>query len=327
MRAVVIREPGGPDVLEIRHVPDPEPSRGEVRVRIRATAVNRADILQRLGRYPVPAGWPADIPGMEIAGEVDAVGDGVIDLRRGDRVLGLVGGGAYAEYVVVHARALARLENGMSFTDAAAIPEAFLTAWDALVTQAGLSPGETLLVHAAASGVGSAAVQIANALGVTVIGTARTQSKLLRMLELGLASGICVQDGMFATQVLAKTSGRGVDVILDLVGGAYVAQDIECVKTLGRVVVASTTAGSEAPIDLGALLRKRALIRGTMLRSRPLEERIVLAQTLQGRLLPLFALGRLRPVIDRVLKLEEAPLAHRIVQSNETVGKVVLEVA
>jgi NADPH:quinone reductase len=326
VRAIVIREPGGPDVLEIRDVPTPEPSRGEVRVRIRATAVNRADILQRLGRYPVPAGWPADIPGMEIAGEVDAVGDGVTDLRVGDRVLGLVGGGGYAERVVVHSRALARLDDVMSFTDAAAIPEAFLTAWDALVTQAALAPGETLLVHAVGSGVGTAAVQIAAALGVKPLGTARTPDKLLRVRGLGLASGICVQDGAFAAQVLALTSGLGVDVILDLVGGDYVAQDLECIKTLGRIVVASTTAGSDAKIDLGALLTKRALIRGTMLRSRPLEERIVLAQTLQGRLLPLFALGRLHPVIDRVLKLEEAPLAHRIVQSNETVGKVVLAV-
>jgi putative PIG3 family NAD(P)H quinone oxidoreductase len=325
MRAVVIREPGDPDVLEMREVPTPEPSRGEVRVRVRATAVNRADILQRLGKYSAPAGSPADIPGIEIAGEVDALGDGVLELRIGDRVLGVVGGGGYAEYVVVHARALAHLREPMTFTDAAAIPEAFLTAWDAIVTQAHLSAGETLLVHAVAGGVGTAAVQIANALGATSIGTARTPDKLLRVQALGLTRGVCVLDGRFADQVLAQTSGLGVDVVLDLVGGAYVAQDLECLKTRGRIVVASTMAGSQANVDLGVLLAKRAIVRGTMLRSRPLEEKILLAQTLEGNLLPLFALGRLRPVVDRVLKLEEAPQAHRLVQANETVGKVVLD--
>jgi NADPH2:quinone reductase len=326
MRAVVIREPGDPDVLEIREVPVPEPSRGEVRVRVRATAVNRADILQRLGKYPAPNGWPAQIPGMEIAGEVDALGDGVDELHVGDRVLGVVGGGGYAEYVVLHARALAHLGELMPFTDAAAIPEAFLTAWDAIVTQALLAAGETLLVHAVASGVGTAAVQIANALGATTIGTARTPDKLLRVQALGLTHGVHVRNGRFVEEVLARTSGLGVDVVLDLVGGDYVGQDIECIKTKGRVVVASTAAGSKANVDLGALLQKRAIVRGTMLRSRPLEEKILLAQTLERNLLPLFALGRLRPVIDRVLKLEDAPHAHRLVQSNETVGKVVLEV-
>ncbi len=324
MRAIVIREPGGPDVLEVREVETPKPSRGEVRVRVRATAVNRADILQRLGRYPAPVGSPPDIPGMEIAGEVDALGEGVVELRVGDRVLGLVGGGGYAEYVVVHARALARLGDAMTFTDAAAIPEAFVTAWDALVTQAHLAPGETVLVHAVGSGVGSAAVQIANALGATTIGTARTQDKLLRMREVGLTRGVWVQDGTFVSQVLAETAGLGVDVVLDLVGGAYVEQDIACIKARGRIVVASEMAGVEAKLDLGALLSKRAVVRGTMLRSRPLEEKILLAQTLEGTLLPLFALGRLRPLVDRVLGLEEAPEAHRLVQSNETFGKVVL---
>lgn len=327
MRAIVIREPGGPEVLEIQDVPAPEPSRGEVRVRVRATAVNRADILQRLGHYPAPAGSPVRIPGIEIAGEVDALGEGVQELRLGDRVLGLVGGGGYAEQVVLHARGLARLGERMAFTDAAAIPEAFLTAWDAVVSQAQLSAGETLLVHAAGSGVGTAAVQIANAIGATAIGTARTRDKLLRVPGLAPASGICVKDGTFAAQVLAQTGGRGVDVILDLVGGAYIAQDLDCITTLGRIVVVGIIGGSEATVDLGALLRKRALLRGTMLRSRPLEEKILLAQTLERRLLPLFALGRLRPVVDRVLRLEEAPQAHRLVQSNETLGKVVLEVS
>jgi NADPH2:quinone reductase len=326
MRAVVIREPGGPDVLEIRDVPTPTPSRGEVRVRVRATAVNRADILQRLGRYPAPEGSPADIPGLEIAGEIDALGDGVTELEVGDRVLGLVGGGGYAERVVVHARALARLGETMTFTDAAAIPEAFLTAWDAIVDQARLSAGETLLVHAAGSGVGTAAVQIAHAIGARAIGTVRTQDKLQRARALGLASGICVEQGIFAPQVLARTAALGVDVVLDLVGGAYVTQDLECLKTKGRIVVLGTMAGTETRVDLGALLHKRATLRGSTIRTRPLEEKILLAQTLERSILPLFARGALRPVVDRVLDLEEAARAHRLVQSNETFGKVVLRV-
>src|SRR5580692_7256118 len=189
MRAIVIREPGGPEMLELRDVPTPEPSRGEVRVRVHATAVNRADLLQRAGAYPAPPGSPADIPGLELAGEVDAVGEGVTELALGDRVYGLVGGGAYAEQVVAHARTLARMPSGMSFVDAAAVPEAFLTAWDAMVDQARLGAGETVLIHAAASGVGTAALQIARTVGARTIGTARTAEKMQRLgeiAELGL---------------------------------------------------------------------------------------------------------------------------------------------
>src|SRR5690348_8103831 len=183
MRAIVIREPGGPDVLEIRDVATPEPAKGEVRVRVRATAVNRADLLQRMGAYPAPPGSPKDIPGLEFSGEIDALGEGVEDLdgtklARGDRVLGLTGGGAYAEFLVVNARTLARMPAGLSFTDAAALPEAFTTAYDAMVTQAELASGDTVLIHAVGSGVGTAGLQIAKALGARVMGTARTESKL-----------------------------------------------------------------------------------------------------------------------------------------------------
>jgi putative PIG3 family NAD(P)H quinone oxidoreductase len=327
MRAVVIRAPGGPEVLEVRDVPKPEPSRGEARVRVRATAVNRADILQRMGSYPAPPGSPQDIPGMELAGEVDEVGEGVTDLAPSDRVFGIIGGGSYAEYVVVHAQAVARLGDAMAFTDAAAVPEAFLTAWDALVSQARLAAGETVLVHAVGSGVGTAAIQVANAVGARVIGTARTASKLQRAREIGLATPILAIGGTFKDQVLAETAGRGVDVVLDLVGGDYIAEDLACLGARGRIVVASAMAGADAKLDLGALLRKRAEIRGTTLRSRGLDERIRLASALEHDLVPLFKRGALRPVVDRVLKLEEAAQAHRIVQSNETFGKVVLEVS
>ncbi|HXX65867.1 MAG TPA: NAD(P)H-quinone oxidoreductase [Polyangiaceae bacterium] len=326
MRAVVIREPGGPEVLELKEVADPVPSRGEVRIRVRATAVNRADILQRLGRYPAPPGVPPDIPGLEVAGEVDAVGDGVEDLVPGARVFGLVGGGAYAEYVVAHARTLAPIAEQVTFREAAAIPEAFITAWDAMIRQAGLTAGETVLVHAVTSGVGTAALQIANAIGARPIGTTRTAKKLALAGQLGLVDGIVVDRGNFAEAVLARTDGRGVDVVLDLVGGSYVAQDLACVATKGRILSLSTTAGMNAEIDLGLLMRKRAELRGTTLRARPLEEKIVAAIDLKRHVTPLLARGAVRAVIDRVLPLANVADAHRAVQSNATFGKVVLEV-
>ncbi|HEX3346066.1 MAG TPA: NAD(P)H-quinone oxidoreductase [Polyangiaceae bacterium] len=326
MRAIVIREPGGPEVLEPREVRAPDPSRGEVRVRVRATAVNRADVLQRMGLYPAPPGVPADIPGLELAGEVDDLGEGVTELAPGDRVFGLVGGGAYAEHVVVHARALARMPQGMSFTDAAAIPEAFLTAWDAMVAQAGLASGEVILVHAAGSGVGTAAFQIALAVGARPIGTARTADKLTRARALGLKDGLVVEKGAFAKEVLARTAGRGADVVLELVGGAYVAEDLACLAPRGRVVVVGTMAGAAVELDLHLLMRKRAELRGTTLRARPLEEKILAARALERHLVPLFESGALRPVVDRVLPLAKAADAHRAMQDNTTFGKVVLEV-
>ncbi|MGO9712221.1 MAG: NAD(P)H-quinone oxidoreductase, partial [Polyangiaceae bacterium] len=274
MRAIVIREPGGPEVLELRQVPTPIPQRGEARVRVRATAVNRADLLQRMGAYPAPLDSPRDIPGLELAGEVDAVGEGVASVRVGDRVFGLAGGGTYAEQVVVPARTLVRLPEGLSFAEGAAIPEAFVTAYDAMVTQAGLAAGETVLVHAVGSGVGTAAVQIARAIGAFSIGTARSAAKLDRARPMGLGEGIVVEGGKLADRVNAITGSRGVDVVVELVGGGYVAEDLACVAPRGRIVVVGLLAGARAELDLGLLLRKRVEIRGTVLRSRPLEEKI-----------------------------------------------------
>jgi len=326
MRAIVIRGPGGPEVLELRDVPLPEPSRGEVRVRVRATAVNRADILQRLGKYPAPPGSPVDIPGMELAGEVDALGDGVTDRAVGDRVFGIVGGGSYAEYVVVHGRTLARIPDGMTFTDAAAVPEAFVTAWDALVTQAKLCAGETVLVHAAGSGVGTAGVQIARAIGARTVGTARTSQKIERAVSLGLSVAIVVAGPTFAGDVLACTHGQGVEVVLDLVGGPYVAEDLACLAPRGRIMVVGTMGGPSVQLDLALLMTKRAILRGTVLRSRPLEEKILAGRALERHIVPLLAAGALRPIVDSVLPLAEAAEAHRRMQANETFGKVVLEV-
>ena len=327
MRAIVIREPGGPDVLELREVPVPEPARGEVRVRVRATAVNRADLLQRMGGYPAPPGSPPDIPGLEIAGEVDRVGEGVTELREGDRVFAVVGGGGYAEHVVVHARTLARIPDGMSFTDAAAVPEAFVTAWDAMVEQAKLGAGERVLVHAVGSGVGTAAVQIARAIGARSLGTARSEDKLERARALGMDEGLVVgKDGAFAQEVLGRTGGRGVDVVLELVGGSYVAEDLACVASRGRVVLVGLMAGSRVDLDLSLLLRKRVELRGTVLRARPLEEKILATRALERHLVPLLSRGALKPIVDRILPLAQAAEAHRHMQSNATFGKLVLEI-
>jgi putative PIG3 family NAD(P)H quinone oxidoreductase len=326
MRAIVIAKPGGPEVLELREVATPQPSRGEVRVSVRASAVNRADLLQRVGAYPAPPGSPADIPGLEIAGEVDAVGEDVTELAKGDRVFGVVGGGGYAEYVTVHARTLARMPEGMSFTDAGAVPEAFITAWDAMVDQAGLTAGETVLVHAAGSGVGTAAIQIASAIGARAIGTCRTADKLERAKSLGLLDGIVAEGGRFAEDVRKLTFGRGVDVVIELVGGAYVTQDLACIAPKGRIVLVGLMAGTQADVNLAVLMSKRAEIRGTMLRSRPLEEKILAARAFERHVVPLLAKGALRPVVDRVLPLAQAGEAHRVMQSNETFGKVVLDV-
>jgi NADPH:quinone reductase len=323
MRAIAIARPGGPDVLTVVDRPLPEPSRGEVRVRVRATAVNRADLLQRMGMYPAPADSPPDIPGLEIAGEVDALGAGVERLAVGDRVFGLVGGGGYAEAVVSHERALARIPDGMSFEDAAAVPEAFITAHDAIVTQGALRSGEPLLVHAVGSGVGTAAVQLGRALGATVIGTARSEDKLTRARPLGMDAGILVEAGRFADQVRAAHPD-GAAVVLELVGGSYVAEDLRCIQTLGRIVLVGLLAGAKTEIELGLLLRKRARIFGTVLRSRPLEDKIAAVRAFEAQVVPLLVRGSVGPVIDQVMPLEEAARAHERMASNAGFGKIVL---
>ncbi len=232
--------------------------------------------------YPAPPGSPADIPGLEIAGEVDAVGHDVTELGLGDRVFGVVGGGGYAEHLTVHARTLARMPDGMSFTDAAAVPEAFVTAWDAMVEQAALTAGEIVLVHAVGSGVGTAALQIAKAIGARTVGTARTADKLERARPLGLDEGLVVDGAMFADEVRktlpAKGSVSGADVVVELVGGAYVAEDLACLAPKGRIVVVGMMAGARVDLDLGVLMHRRAEVRGTVLRARPLEEKILAAR-------------------------------------------------
>ena len=317
MRAISITKPGGPDTLVLVDKPTPEPSRGEVRVRIHATAVNRADLLQRMGRYPAPADAPPDIPGLEIAGEVEALGPSVEQLKVGDRVFGLVGGGGYAEQIVTHERALARIPDGMTFEHAAAVPEAFITAYDAMM-QANLRPGETMLVSACGSGVGTAAIQLAHAMGATTVGTARTADKLERCKPLGLDHGVVVKDATFAKLVPPPHA------IVELVGGAYVAEDLRCIQRRGRIVVVGLLAGAATELALDLLMQKRVQLTGTMLRSRPLEEKIAAMRTFEREVVPLLARGLVKPVIDRTFPLAEAGAAHEYMAGNEGFGKIVL---
>ena len=324
MRAIVITRPGGPEVLEAHDRPRPEPGVGQIRVRVRASALNRADLIQRRGGYPAPAGAPADIPGLEYAGEVDALGPDAALWTPGRRVMGIVGGGGHAEFLCVHEREAIPVPDGLSWEEAAAIPEVFLTAWDALVRQMRLRLGERLLVHAVGSGVGTAALQLAIAAGATVLGSSRTASKLARARELGLEHAVDGSREDWDARVLEITGGEGIHVVMDLVGGPYTPRSVRVLAPRGRIVLVGTPAGARAELDLGLLLRKRASITGTVLRARPLEEKIALARDFADVVLPLFVSRRLRPVIDRVVPFAEIGDGHRALERDETFGKVVL---
>lgn len=324
MRAVVISKFGEPEVLKVEQVDAPQPERGEVRVRVKATAVNRADVVQRLGNYPAPPDCPQNIPGLEFAGVVDAIGDGAGPWKIGDRVFGLCGGGAYAEYVVVHGRTLAPIPQNLSFIEAAAVPEVFITAYDALVCQMRLVPGDNVLISAVGSGVGTAAVQIVKALGARSIGSSRTIEKLDQAKKLGMDDGIVVNDGKFAEEVLKLTGGHGVDLVLELTGGAYVEEDIACLAPQGRLIVVGLVAGAKANVNLGKVLSNRLEIKGTTLRRRPLEEKIQVTNVFIKQILPLFEKGLLKPIVAETFKLESAAEAHHFMQADKNFGKVIL---
>jgi NADPH2:quinone reductase len=324
MKAVIITRPGGPEVLEIQERPKPEPGVGQIRVRVRASALNRADLMQREGNYPVPAGVPADISGMEYTGDVDALGPSATLWKTGDRVMGIVGGGGHAEYLCVHEREAMPAPRAMSWEDAAAIPEAFLTAYDALFNRLDLHIGETLLIHAVGSGVGTAGLQIARVAGATVIGTARSVDKLERAKKLGLDVAIDASHGDWVAQVEDAVGAERVHAVVDLVGGNYFEGNLRVLASRGRIVVVGLTAGATAPFNMGVLLRKRLTIVGTMLRGRPLEEKIALARDFSERGVPLFEAGRLKPVVDRVFSFSEIRGAHELMESNATFGKIVL---
>jgi NADPH2:quinone reductase len=325
MKAIVITGTGGPEVLEIREVPTPEPRGDHVRVKVRACGLNRADLLQARGMYPAPAGAPVDIPGLEYAGEIDAVGPNVVGpLKPGDRVFGIVAGGGQAEYVLTHERMAVPIPPNIDFVEAAAVPEAFITAHDALLAQGRLAPGESVLVHAAGSGVGTAAIQIAHVIGCPVFGTSRTAGKLDRLKSLGLDFGIDTSRDNFAEVVLTETKGRGVNVLIDLLGGAVLAGNLAAVAPRGRLVLVGLLAGTSGSLDLNLMLRKRLTIVGTTLRARPLEEKIAATSRFAAELLPWLARGLVRPVVDSIFPFDNFHGAQARMESNELFGKVIL---
>ena len=327
MKAVKIISFGGVEGLQVVEVADaPKPTADRLRVRVRAAGLNRADILQRLGRYPAPPGYPPDIPGIEFAGEVESVGEDACAWKVGDRVFGITGGGAQAEYVTVPESALARVPENLDWVQAASIPEVFMTAHDALFTQCELQMGERVLIHAAGSGVGTAASQLVKATGATAFGTSRTQGKLERAKEFGLSESIAVGDGpsKFSEAVKKWTDGEGVNVILDLVGAAYLKANLESLTTKGRLIFVGTTSGAKAEIDYSIVMRKRLRIMGTSLRTRSLEEKATATRLFAAHIVPLLSDGSLRPVLDSVFKIDKVREAHRRIESNETFGKVIL---
>ena len=325
MRAVVISQPGGPEVLEVREVPDPTIGPDELLVRVEASALNRADLLQRRGLYPAPAGCPKDTPGLELAGTVVAVGARVTRFGPGARVMGLVGGGAAAELAVLHEREALAVPTGLSVTEAAAIPEAFMTAFDAIILQGGLQGGQWLALDAAASGVGTAAVQIARALGAHSLGSTRTAAKLDRLAALGLDRGVCGTTADLAAAARALP-GAGAAVALSLVGGATTPDLLAALRPGGTAVLVGLMAGAKAELPLGAILQRRLRLIGTVLRSRPLEEKIALARAFEDRLLPFFggAAPRLVAVVDQTFPLSAVAAAHAALEANTSVGKIVL---
>ena len=329
MKAVTIVSHGGVEGLQVREVETPaKPTADRVRVHVRASALNRADILQRLGHYPAPPGFQADIPGIEFAGEVESVGEEVSLWKAGQRVFGIIGGGAQAEFVVTPENQLVEIPANLDWVSAAAVPEAFITAYDALFTQAKLSIGETVLVHAAGSGVGTAAVQLARAGGAYIFGTSRTADKLERAKPYGLSGGLVIKDDLavLADAVHEWTGGQGVNVILDLVGARYLDVNLSALASRGRIMMVGTTSGSKAIIDFGRVMSKRAKIVGTVLRARSAEEKALATRLFGAHVVPLLANGQVSPVIDSVYQLEQVREAHSRMESNESFGKIVLTI-
>ncbi len=326
MRAVVLRSHGGPEVLQFEDVASPIVGEQDILVTVAATALNRADLLQRMGFYPNPFPSGPEIPGLEFAGTVAAIGDKVTAWSVGDRVMGITSGGAYAEQLAIHERQAMAVPSGMSLQDAAGIPEVFITAWDALVVQGGLTSGRWAMVHAGASGVGTAAIQICKAIGARIVVTCSGgKVEACRALGADVVVDYGTQD--FVAEVATATGGAGVDVVLDVIGGDYVERNIASLAVKGHIIQVGVMAGKPMPLNIGLLLGKRASITGTVLRARPLEEKIAISQRFASEMLPLFSTGQLKPVIDSVYAFADIAKGHEYMASNGNVGKIVITVA
>jgi putative PIG3 family NAD(P)H quinone oxidoreductase len=313
---------GGPEVIQLTELPEPVPGPEEVLIHVRATAVNRADVLQRRGFYPPPPG-ASPLLGLEVSGVVQRGGHG---FTAGDRVMALLPGGGYAQLAAVPAAMLMRIPSNLSFEQAAAFPEVWLTAYDNLFNWGRLAPGEVALVHGGGSGVGTAAIQLARWRGARTIVTAGSAEKVARCVELGAEAGIDYKTEDFVARVKELTEGRGVDVVLDVQGGAYLEKNLRSIATGGRIVVIGLQGGSKAELDLGLLMSKRGSVTSTSLRSRPLEAKVTLTRQVERDILPELETGRIAPVVDRVFELAEAADAHRLMESSAHFGKIVLRV-
>lgn len=327
MKAVYVNEFGGAENLDFRDVENPPaPKETQVLVNIKASAINRADILQRKGFYPAPKGFPERILGLEFAGEVAEIGDAVKTFKTGDRVFGITGGGANAELILAEEPQLAKIPEHLSFAEAATFPEAFITAYDAVFSQCELKTDETLLIHAVGSGVGLAALQLAKAHNIRTIGTSRTKEKLEKCLKFGLDAAIVTgSEPDFSKSVSEKTGGNGADVILDLVGASYFDENLKSLAQKGRLILVGLVGGKTAEFDLGMALGKRAKIIGTVLRARSNEEKAFVTREFTENVLPLIESGKIKPILDKIFKARDAREAHKYLESNESFGKVVLE--
>jgi putative PIG3 family NAD(P)H quinone oxidoreductase len=325
MKAIVFDTPGDADVLHIGEVPDPTPAPEQLLVRVRATALNRADTLQRRGNYPPPPG-ESDILGLELAGEVAAMGSAVQGFAVGDRVFGLIGGGGYAEKALIDYRMAMPMPPGWDFVTAAAVPEVFFTANETLFTLGQLTQGESVLIHAGASGVGTAGVQMAREAGARIFITAGSADKIARSVELGAQAGINYKDEDFGDRVLTLTQQEGVDLIQDFIGATYWQRNLNCLKIGGRLVLVGMMGGTEVQVDLGLLMRKRLRVIGSVMRSQPLANKIAITQRFQKRWLPLLQNNTIQPIVDSTFPLAEAAAAHQYMEANRNTGKIILVV-
>ena len=325
MTVIAIREPGGPEVLVPGTRAVPAPGAGEILVRVRASGVNRPDAMQRQGLYPAPPG-ASDIPGLEIAGEVIACGLDVTRWKRGDRVAALVSGGGYAQYCVAHATHAFAVPDGMSWVEAAAMPETFFTVWHNVIERGALKAGETVLVHGGSSGIGTTAIQFAKARGATVIVTAGSDDKCAACIRLGANHAINYATTDFVAATKAATAGRGADVILDMIGGDYIERNYEAAAPDGRIVQIAFQKGAKATVDFRRLMLKRLTHTGSTLRSRSVADKGAIAAAVEAEILPLVRAGRIRPVMDRTFPLREAAAAHSRLESSHHIGKIVLSV-
>jgi putative PIG3 family NAD(P)H quinone oxidoreductase len=323
MRAVVITQPGEPEVLEVQEVPDPQPQPGEVLIRVAAAGLNRADLLQRQGHYAPPPGASPYL-GMECSGTIASLGDGVVGWNVGDEVCALMSGGAYAELVAVPATQLMPVPAGLDLADAAALPEATCTVWSMVFNAGRLQPGESVLIHGGTSGIGTTAIQLAHARGSRVFSTAGTPRKVAFCKELGADVAINYRDEDFVERIAEETAGGGVDVILDNMGAVYLPRNVTALAVGGRLIVIGLQGGRKGELDLGQLLAKRATVHAATLRSRSLAQKSEIVAETQHAVWPLIESGAVRPIIDRVLTLDDAAEAHRLLESSEHIGKVLL---